>query len=80
MTGFYLHFLGLTFIAALMVLIPARFALAQGMMDDMSCPMCGPGMMIIGGALGLAVIAALLALTIYLVRHSRDRSQGPGHA
>lgn len=49
------------------------FSQAQGMMSE-SCPMCGamgwPGM-ILGALLILAVIAALIALTIFLIRRSR---------
>lgn len=46
----------------------------------MLCPMCGAmgwGGMILGGLLMVSVIAALGALTIYLIR--RSRSAHPGH-
>lgn len=53
-------------------------ALAQGMMSG-SCPMCGAmgwGSLILGGILVLAIISALVALTIYLVRRSRPPHSG----
>lgn len=53
-------------------------AYAEGMMSG-SCPMCGAigwGAMILGGVLALAAIAALIALTIFLVRRSRMPHSG----
>lgn len=54
---------------------------AQGMMEgNMSCPMCGAmgwGGVILGGLLSISVIAALVALTLFLIR--RSRSERPSH-
>ncbi len=51
---------------------------AEGMMSG-SCPMCsamGWGGMILGGVLALAAIAALIALTVFLIRRSRPPHSG----
>lgn len=56
------------------LIVISNRALAQGMG---SCPMCGPmgwTGMILGGVLVLALIAALIALTVFLVRRSRQGS------
>lgn len=59
---------------AMFISLPSS-VFAQGMMGgNASCPMCGAmgwGGMILGGVLILAVIAALVALTIFLIRRSR---------
>lgn len=51
---------------------------AQGMMGgNMSCPMCGAmgwGGMILMGLLIVSVIAALVALSYFLIRRSRAHS------
>lgn len=57
-----------------------KSALAQDMMSG-SCPMCGAmgwGGVILGGVLLLALIAALVALTIFLIRRSRPPHSGLG--
>ena len=56
----------------------AHPAFAEGIMSD-SCPMCGVmgwGTMILGGVLALAAIAALIALTVFLIRRSRPPGTG----
>lgn len=53
-------------------------AYAQDMMSD-SCPMCGAmgwGGMILGGILILAIIGALIALTVFLIRRSHSPHSG----
>ena len=74
------------------ILVSATTALAQqvpgkgmcpGMQGGgMTCPMMkGPmgfGMMLLGAALLAAAIAALVALTVFLVRRSRSRPWPPG--
>ncbi len=53
-------------------------AYADGMMSG-SCPMCsamGWGGMILGGVLAIAAIAALIALTVFLIRRSRPPHSG----
>ena len=63
----------------LMALLIPLNAYSQEMMGgNMSCPLCGFmgwGGMILGGGLMLAFIAALVSLTVYLLRRSRNLSQ-----
>lgn len=53
-------------------------AAAQGVMDGQACPMCGSDMMLFGSVMGfvlvIAVIAALIALSVFLVRRSRKQN------
>ena len=57
--------------------LPARFAAAEPMMGrgmEGMCPMCGTwgwAGMLLGLVLVLAVIALLVAATVYLIRRSR---------
>lgn len=64
-----------------MIFLIASTAYAQEMMGSKtSCPMCGAmgwGGMILGGLLTISVIAALVALTLFLIR--RSRSERPSH-
>ncbi len=64
-----------------MIFLIASTAYGQEMMGSkMSCPMCGAmgwGGMILGGLLIISVIAALVALTLFLIR--RSRSERPSH-
>ena len=72
------QFLSLVFGALLLATFSARAQETMG--GGMSCPMCGAmgwGGMILGGVLIVSVIAALIALTLFLVRKSR--SPHPGH-
>jgi len=69
----------LTIVFVLSVFVPlltlAQERGGEGMMNGMRmngmCPMCGPAGMILGGLLTIALIAALIALTIFLIRRSR---------
>jgi hypothetical protein len=63
--------------AFLALLLLAGVAIAQpqdmpGMkpQNEMMCQ-CGTGMMLLGGLVAVAAVAALIALTIFLVRRSR---------
>lgn len=72
--------LRLSGLAACVILFVPQALYAEEMMGGkMSCPMCGVmgwGGMILGGVLILAIIAALVALTLYLIRRSRQPHPG----
>ena len=58
---------------ALFAPLRGDFSHAENMMAG-SCPMCGAmgwGGMILGAALAAAIIATLIALTVFLIRRSR---------
>ena len=64
-----------------LLLVPMVALAQQGMPMGkdrmMMCPMCGAGgivLMVLGGLLVLAATAALVALTLFLLRKSRPRS------
>ena len=64
----------------LTLLVPIVAVAQQGMPmakdGMMMCPMCGAGgivLMVLGGLLVLAATAALVALTLFLLRRSRPR-------
>lgn len=65
------------FLALLRVIFWPVTSLAEGMMSGDSCMMCsmGRGGMILGTLLGIALLAMLIALAVFLFR----RSRGGGH-